>query len=160
MGDNPLIPENVGKKDNLPMQYDFRSVYGSIFRFWFEADEASITDVLFKDFEALDILKSPTSVGECLPGKSPDYGNGLQIRSLYPNPASDHLQLDFITAGDPVSLDIFSTEGRKVRTGSSQKLPAGRNSLTLDVSDLAMGNYYLILQAGSKRLSRIFTVAR
>ena len=160
LGDNPLIPDVVGKKDNLPMQYDFRSVYGSIFRAWFEADEASIRDVLHKDFEPLDILKSPTSVGEGKSGACPENRNGLKIRNLYPNPASAQLQVEFITAGGPVSLNIFSTEGRKVRTITDQILPAGRNSFALDISDLATGSYYLILQAGQKRHSQIFTIAR
>jgi hypothetical protein len=160
MGDNPLIPATVGTKDNLPMQYDFRSIYGSIFRSWFEADEASIREVLFKDFEAMDILKSPASDGGNYPGTDPDYRNGLQISRLYPNPASDHLQVDFISDGNPVTLSIFNTEGRKIRTLPGQRLPAGRNSLGINISDLAAGNYYLLLESGQKRHSQIFSVAR
>jgi uncharacterized protein (DUF1501 family) len=160
IGDNPLIPDTVGTKDNLPYQYDFRSVYGSIFRAWFKADEASIRDVLYKDFESLDILKSTTSAGGRHPGTGPDYGTGLQIRNLYPNPASDHMRVDFISGGDPVSLSIFTTEGRKIRTISVQQPPSGRNSLTIDTSDLVTGNYYLILESVQKRHSQIFSVVR
>ena len=160
IGDNPLIPNTVGKKDNLPMQYDFRSVYGSIFKSWFEADEASIRDVLYKDFESLDILKSITSDGGDHPGTDPDSRHDLRIRSLYPNPASDHLQVDFISDGNPISMSIFSTEGRKIRTISVQRPPSGRNSHTIDTSDLVAGNYYLILESGQKRHSQIFSVVR
>jgi len=160
LGDNPLIPDTVEKKDNLPYQYDFRSVYGSIFKSWFETDEASIRDVLYEDFESLDILKWATSDGEGRSGTDPDPHHGLQISSLYPNPATDHLRTDFISAGDPIVLSIFSTEGRKIRTISGQHPPAGRNSLGIDTSDLATGNYYLILVSGQQRHSRIFSIVR
>jgi hypothetical protein len=160
IGDNPLIPDIVGTKDNLPMQYDFRSVYGSIFRSWFEADEVSIRDVLYKDFESLHILKSTTTDGEGHPGTDQESRVDLRIRSLYPNPASDYLQVEFISDGNPVSLSIFSTEGRKIRTISGQQLPAGRNSLAINTSDLAAGNYYLFLESGQKRQSQIFSVVR
>jgi len=116
--------------------------------------------VLYKDFESLDILKSTTSDGGGHPGTDPDSRHDLRIRSLYPNPASDHLQVDFISDGNPVFLSIFSTEGRKIRTISGQQLPAGRNSLTINTSDLATGNYYLFLGSGQKRHSQIFSVVR
>ena len=160
LGNNPLIPDTVGTKDNLPMQFDFRSVYGSIFSSWFEADEASIRNVLYKDFESLDILKSTTSDGGGRPGTDPDPRHGLQIRSLYPNPASDHLRVDFISDGYPISLSIFTTEGRKIRTIKGEQTHSGRNSLSIDTSDLITGSYYLILESGQKRHSQIFSIVR
>jgi uncharacterized protein (DUF1501 family) len=160
LGDNPLIPDTVETKDNLPMQFDFRSVYGSIFRDWFEADDATIRNVLYKDFESMDILKSTTSDGGGQPGKDMELRHGLQIHSLYPNPASAHLQVDFISDGDPISLSIFSTEGRKMQTISVPQTSPGRNHLGIDTSDLITGNYYLILESGQKRHSLIFSVVR
>jgi uncharacterized protein (DUF1501 family) len=160
LGNNPQIPENVGKKDNLPMQYDFRSVYGSILRHWFEVDEVSIRNVLFQDFESLDILKRTTSDGPDLPGKGPHKPRGLQIRGLFPNPASDRLLVDFISGGEPVSLNIFSMEGRKIRSMDVGRTIPGKNNLTIDLSDLSTGHYTLILQSGQARHSQIFSVVK
>lgn len=160
LGNNPLIPENVGKKDNLPMQFDFRSVYGSIFRHWFEVDEVAIRNVLFQDFESLDILKWATSDGLDFPGKDPHKPRGIQIRSVYPNPASDRLQVDLLSDGQPVSLTIFSMEGRKLRTIDAGRTIPGKNSLSIDLSDLSTGHYTLILQSGQARHAKIFSVVQ
>ena len=45
-GDNPEITEDVDAQEGLPMQYDFRSVYGSVLADWFEVDENIINEVL------------------------------------------------------------------------------------------------------------------
>ncbi|MFN9955889.1 MAG: DUF1501 domain-containing protein, partial [bacterium] len=34
IGSNPLIPANATVNDNVPMQYDFRSVYASLLNQW------------------------------------------------------------------------------------------------------------------------------
>jgi len=43
IGNNPLIPEKLTVNDNLAVEYDFRSVYASVLKGWFKADEQSIT---------------------------------------------------------------------------------------------------------------------
>ena len=35
LGNNPTIPANATVNDNVPMQYDFRSVYSTILEKWF-----------------------------------------------------------------------------------------------------------------------------
>jgi uncharacterized protein (DUF1501 family) len=56
IGENPVIPENPTEEDNLPMKIDFRSIYATILREWFGADEALVKEVLFKDFKTLPIF--------------------------------------------------------------------------------------------------------
>jgi uncharacterized protein (DUF1501 family) len=58
VGMNPLIPEHVTVDDNLAMQYDFRSVYTSVLKQWFNAPDAVVKEVLQGDFETLPIFKT------------------------------------------------------------------------------------------------------
>ncbi len=56
VGENAVIPEKVTVKDNVEMQYDFRSLYASILHNWFATDEAALKTVLYKDFKTLPVV--------------------------------------------------------------------------------------------------------
>jgi uncharacterized protein (DUF1501 family) len=43
VGNNPVIPGSVSVNDNIPFQYDFRSVYASVLKQWF-----CVNDTTFK----------------------------------------------------------------------------------------------------------------
>ena len=45
-GHNPEIPTKVTVDNNLTLQHDFRSVYASVLRGWFNASEAELSKVL------------------------------------------------------------------------------------------------------------------
>jgi len=42
LGDTPAIPTNVSVNDNIPFQYDFRSVYYSLLANWLCVDNAGL----------------------------------------------------------------------------------------------------------------------
>jgi uncharacterized protein (DUF1501 family) len=46
VGTNPVIPANAGVNDNVPMQYDFHSVYLSVLKEWFCLTDADANAVL------------------------------------------------------------------------------------------------------------------
>jgi len=159
LGDNPQISSNVDKKDNLPMQFDFRSLYGSIFAEWFEADPEMIKTVLYKDFDAIPILQSTVSNQNNLSGFVQG-SKDISIRRLYPNPANELLNVDFISGGERTLLSIFSTGGQQVQTHAFNDLIAGNHRIELSVSDIPEGNYHLILQSGTNRKSSSFSIVR
>lgn len=57
LGSNPEIPAVANVKDNIAMQYDFRSLYASILKNWFLLSPAESQTVMFKDYESLTIVK-------------------------------------------------------------------------------------------------------
>lgn len=61
---------------------------------------------------------------------------------IYPNPASEMIFIDGL-AGENISVDLISTEGRKVLEG--QKLNGDRS---IDVSAIPAGVYYIIIKSG------------
>lgn len=55
LGDNPTIDTGVSQNDGIPMQYDFRDVYGSLLVDWFQVDEASVRSLLYPGFVYLPV---------------------------------------------------------------------------------------------------------
>jgi uncharacterized protein (DUF1501 family) len=56
VGTNPVIPTNVTVNDNIPFQFDFRSVYSTIMKNWFCSGTVA-DEVLFKEFPVLPIIQ-------------------------------------------------------------------------------------------------------
>ncbi len=70
--------------------------------------------------------------------------------SLFPNPANSTITIEIFTK-DPTaySLAIFNQLGVKVMQLNESDLEEGQNTVTLDVTSLTNGLYYLILEDGT-----------
>jgi uncharacterized protein (DUF1501 family) len=55
-GSSPVLPANAGTNDQIPMQFDFRSVYYTVLRDWFQLTDADLSSVLFQPYQALPIF--------------------------------------------------------------------------------------------------------
>ena len=58
LGDNPTIDPQVEQGDAVPMQYDFRDIYGSIMMDWFEVDESEVKRLLYPNFNYLPVASA------------------------------------------------------------------------------------------------------
>jgi uncharacterized protein (DUF1501 family) len=56
LGDNPYIPSNISWQDNLANEFDFRQIYSSLINQWMGGGPTTSKDVLFKDFDELQIV--------------------------------------------------------------------------------------------------------
>jgi uncharacterized protein (DUF1501 family) len=56
IGHNPIIPKKITVEDNLDLQYDFKSVYASILKQWFNAPDNVSQSVLGGEFDALKMF--------------------------------------------------------------------------------------------------------
>jgi uncharacterized protein (DUF1501 family) len=56
IGSNPVIPEKVTVNDNVPMQYDFRSLYASVLQNWFNMPAQEVQQILMGDFSLVPIV--------------------------------------------------------------------------------------------------------
>lgn len=75
---------------------------------------------------------------------------------LYPNPVTDHLQLNLTTekAGN-LNFDIINISGQKV-SKSVKNLPAGKQQISLSTESLAPGIYFLKVGSGANAIQRKF----
>ena len=83
----PPISENtVDVQDNLPMQFDFRSVYSSLLKDWFEVKDDDVRNIMLGNHQHLDIIKtSKTSVGNTYKPEDFDelLSRGLEISPIH-----------------------------------------------------------------------------
>lgn len=141
LGANPTIPQSVTTEDNVPMQFDFRSVYATLLRDWFCVDPATVNTLLNRDFGKLDLIEgaSTTSVMDQLA----DTGSALFIA---PNPATSFVSVGFSAPQGRVSIGLFDATGRQIATAGELMHDGTASSMHLDVSALPSGNYYVRLQ--------------
>jgi len=62
LGNNPIIDAQVDQNEGVPMQYDFRDVYGSILVDWFGVDATVVQNNLFPGFVPLPVANGCASI--------------------------------------------------------------------------------------------------
>jgi uncharacterized protein (DUF1501 family) len=141
LGQNPdLSGSNV--ESNVPMQYDFRSVYSSILRDWFCVAPSDVTTMLLKDYQYLPFIK-----GTACGNNYADLNNlGNSLISNYPNPFTSTTTITFQTNGGHTLVQVFDTAGHLVMLPVDQDYTQGTYSVTVGTGALASGVYYARLQ--------------
>lgn len=145
-GTNPELPGNATIYDNIPMQYDYRSVYASVLERWFCVDETTLQTVLLKNYQSLPLIK-----GAPCSSTLPELENNGLIKN-YPNPFVDSTKIIFKTDGGHTSVMIMDTMGRVIKTLVDQNYTVpGQYTIQFNGERLATGVYYARLQNGVKQ---------
>ncbi len=72
----------------------------------------------------------------------------------YPNPVSDILNIQFtLKSASDVSYNLFNSFGKKVRSGNRGIMADKNQQISINVSDLPAGVYFVTLNAGNSRIS-------
>ncbi|WP_324673327.1 DUF1501 domain-containing protein [Hymenobacter sp. GOD-10R] len=155
-GTNPVLPDTAGVNDNVPMQFDFRSIYASILKDWFAVPQNVLNALLPSgtgQFPYVPVLRPGVVTGTASAADLSVAGF-----SVYPNPARTHATITFESGGGHVQVLVFDMVGREVLRVVDRALPKGQQHLPLDVSQLAAGSYYCHVQEGSRTNSRLVAV--
>ncbi|MCC6753107.1 MAG: DUF1501 domain-containing protein [Saprospiraceae bacterium] len=146
IGNNPVIDPQSKVNSNLPMQYDYRSIYASILGDWFCVPEADLENILLRNYQKLPIL-DPTN---CIPTSVHDRNEklGENIVYAYPNPFVDRTRIKFEVFGGHALLQIINNEGSVIRVLHDGELPAGKYDLACELEQEPAGIYYVRLQNG------------
>ncbi len=156
LGENPDIPEEVQVQEGVPMQYDFRDVYGSVLMDWFEVPEADIQALLHEEFTYLPILRNCSAVTST--DERDRFQEPVEL-SCYPNPFKDWITVHFHSTGEWTRLSLFDALGSEVKVFFSKQLPAGEQQFSLEARGLSPGNYYLrVMMAGRQKTIRIVKI--
>lgn len=139
-GSNPIIPTNVGVGDNVPFQYDFRSVYASILSNWLCVEDALLNTVLLKNFQQLPLTK----LGTC--SLHQPVGNPDNLLVIYPNPFHQTVAIQFKTIGGHTLVQVLDGAGRLVRILYDRETPEGTYKVEFNGEYLPRGIYYVRLQ--------------
>ncbi len=155
LGNNPVISANVSVEEGVPMQYDFRDVYGSILMDWFEVPETDVRRYLYQGFTHLPLLQpcqTATSTDASVVVQTP----GIQV---HPNPLVHSATIVFRIPADSARarLSIFDAMGSEVQVLFDMRLSSGEHTMTWDARKLPAGVYFcrLTTSAGSQQVSRV-----
>jgi hypothetical protein len=154
-GTSPIINLSTGTADNIPMQYDFRSVYASILQQWFCMPENTIGNVMLKNFQNLPLIKK---TAPCMSNK-PDLiiaNSGKNIISNYPNPFQTSTTISYESSGGHTLIQVFNIEGKLVKTLVDSDMNGGNHKVTFENEGFAPGIYYARLQ--NKAIQQIRTM--
>lgn len=154
-GTNPTIPANATVNDNIPMQYDFRSIYASILERWFCVSSATLQTVLFQNFQSLDICNN----GSCTTTSNPN-PSGIKLISNFPNPFTESTTIEFTTKGGHTLVQVIDMLGRVIATPVDGDYAAGTFTTLFNSGGLPMGVYYARLQNGPTQQVRPMLKAR
>ncbi|MFN5135942.1 MAG: T9SS type A sorting domain-containing protein, partial [Chitinophagaceae bacterium] len=144
-GNNPTIPAAATVNDNVPMQYDFRSIYASVLQDWFCVDNTTLQTIMLQNFQKLPILAPDACSGTT----AVDFREtGVTLIKNYPNPFTETTTISFTTKGGHTLVQIMDALGRVIRTPIDREYTAGTYQTTFDSYGLPAGVYYMRFQNG------------
>ena len=153
LGDNVELDVAVDDFEGVPMQYDFRSAYGSIMMDWFGLEKSTVENLLFFEFQHLPILRN------CNVVSTEELNSDAFELKTSPNPFGNYLQIEFQSKGEWLRVSVFDSLGAEVKVLSERKFSQGSHQLSLEAHDLASGVYFVRIQSKhaqkTKRVVRI-----
>lgn len=143
LGKNPTLPASATVNDNVPFQYDFRSVYASLLESWFCVEPSMVQALLLKNFQRLPIVD-----GRGCGIAPPNLPEGT-VRN-YPNPFESQTTIEFSTQGGHTLLQVIDMTGRVVAVLVDKEYPAAQTDRAVfQAGTMPAGSYYARLQNGS-----------
>ncbi len=139
LGDTPSIPATATVNDNLPFQYDFRSIYATILSNWLCVNDLDLQQIMLKNFQVLPLVNA----GAC---KKAVNLSGDVLISNYPNPFTTSTVITFTTAGGHTLIQIMDTMGRVITNLTDKEYTAGTYTVVFNGGSLPTGVYYARLQ--------------
>ena len=135
---------------------DYRSIYRSILSNWFDMEINDAQSVLNGDFDDLGFM-DPVVLGN-EPGNQP---KSFSLKQNYPNPFNPSTNISFhLQTADAVSLEMYSLDGKHIRTLIQKKLGAGTHSFTFYAGGLSSGTYLYRLTTSKGSLTRKMTLIK
>ena len=144
IGPNPTIDSQINEQAGVPMQIDFRNIYASILRDWFEAPEASIQALFEQNITYLDVLSG------CSVGISEQEAQ-KQKPLAYPNPTPSNTTLRFQSKGEQYQIFIVDQQGKAIAQAFDGQLATGKQELAMETSKLPAGHYYFLITSTNMR---------
>jgi uncharacterized protein (DUF1501 family) len=148
LGNSPDISADIQTMDNIPFQYDFRSVYASVLERWFCVDKQKISTLLLKEYQSLPVIAGapcglPDSIDE-----NNDAASKL-ILKMWPSPYTSYGTIQFSTPGGYTLLQQLNALGQVVKVHTQQNYPAGTFNVDIYEDQLPSGVYFIRLQTAA-----------
>ena len=147
-GENPDLG-NL-QSGNIPMQHDYRQVFSSVVKDWFQASESAIDQVRFQDF-----MSSRVDYIQCKELSTSELFKENLWMNCYPNPSSSSTTIDYyLNKAGHVEIEVIDLTGRSVATPVNTNANEGKHTLNFDLSNLQNGTYIFVLKTSNATLTK------
>ena len=146
-GVNPDIPPNPTEENNIPMQYDFRSVYATMLQDWLCVASSDLQETLLREYPTLPLLENVACLSTSVHQDHIQAGK-TYIRA-YPNPFVQKTTLELDISGGYTTVQIMDGTGKVIAVPLKGNIPNGLRRMDWDSGDLPPGVYYARLQSGA-----------
>ena len=137
LGAQPSLTD-LAPGGNMKYDLDFRSVYGSILKDWFDLSEADVTSVMNGAFNPVSVIDSAYSTGVS-PSPVPV---PVQFVQNYPNPFRDRTLIEIgVEDAKRIQIELVDISGRKVADIANQVYPQGTHQIPFEAGRLPSGIY-------------------
>ncbi|MBL7741712.1 MAG: DUF1501 domain-containing protein [Chitinophagaceae bacterium] len=157
LGNSPDIPADIQVVNNIPFQYDFRSIYASVLEQWFCVKQPALNNIMLQNYQSLPLIKG----GPCgIPDTPDDTNNNANnlILKMWPNPYTVSGTIQFSTTGGHTMIQQIDALGRVIKVLTSREYAAGTYNIDIYNDGLASGAYFIRLQ--NKSLQKVITVVK
>ena len=156
LGTSPDIPADIQVVNNIPFQYDFRSIYASVLEQWFCVKQPALDSILLQNYQSLPLITGPCGVAD-----DPDDTNNNSdklLLKMWPNPYTINATIQFSTNGGNTMIQQINSLGQVVKVLANGDYAAGTHNIDIYSDGLPTGAYFLRLQ--NKSLQKVLTVMK
>lgn len=142
IGPNPVIGNQVVNQEGIAMQIDFRDVYASILKDWFEVPVAEIQPLFEQTVTYYQVL------GACNVGlEEEEFAKNKAI--LFPNPAVSNTTIRFEAQNEWVKIEVFDLNGRSMKVVCDTNLNQGTHTIPFEIGEWSTGEYLVTINKKS-----------
>ncbi len=156
LGTSPGIPADIQVVNNIPFQYDFRSVYASVLEQWFCVKQPALDAILLQNYQPLPLITGPCGVKD----DPEDTNNGSDnlLLKMWPNPYTINATIQFSTTGGHTMIQQINSLGQVVKVLADREYTAGTYNIDIYNDGLPTGAYFIRLQ--NKSLQKVLNVLK
>jgi len=149
IGPNPVIGNQVIDQAGIPMQIDFRDVYASILKDWFEADPVEIQSMFEHTVNFIPVLTG------CTLGVDENKLAESDVL-IFPNPCGDQTTVRIRAKNEQVTIQVRDLFNRLVSEVCSRTFSEGSHDVPVDLSGVAPGEYLVTISKASGTFTKRF----
>jgi hypothetical protein len=139
LGATPKFGANASVGENVPFEFDFRSVYATLLSNWLCVSDTDLQQIMLKNFQTLPLVNAAAC-------KKAVNLSGENLVRNYPNPFTSKTVISFKTAGGHTLIQVMDMLGRVITNLTDRDYAAGTYTVVFDSGSLPAGVYYARLQ--------------
>ena len=146
-GTNPNLSQL--QYGNVPMQFDYRQVFTSAVKDWFNSSDEAIQAVKFQDF-----VDNRIDYVQCKILSTSELFKENFKMTCYPNPTQSSVSIDYLIQNDSeVHIEILDLTSRVIGTVEKPPSQAGSHTVVFQFPNVASGTYLVRLRANEATLT-------